>query len=109
MFSKVLDSLKLTQDTQRLESRKSRSGQSRLRGRSKKVGKSVLFVTKDSSEVSKAIGALPGVEVKNVKDLSVLDLAPGSHPIRLTVYSKSAIEEIAKIKSTHLEVMVKTQ
>jgi hypothetical protein len=25
------------------------------------------------------------------------------------VYSKSAIEEIRKIKSTHLEVMVKTQ
>ena len=106
---KVLESLKLTQDTDRLESRKSRSGQSRLRGRSKKVGKSVLFVTKDDKEVSKAIGALPGVEVKSVKDLSVLDLAPGSHPIRLTVYSKSAIEEIAKIKSTHLELMVKTQ
>ena len=106
---KVLESLKLTQDTDRLESRKSRSGQSRLRGRSKKVGKSVLFVTKDDKEVSKAIGALPGVEVKSVKDLSVLDLAPGSHPIRLTVYPKSAIEEIAKIKSTHLEVMVKSQ
>jgi hypothetical protein len=27
----------------------------------------------------------------------------------LTVYSKSAIEEIAKIKSTHLELMVKVQ
>ena len=106
---KVLESLKLTQDTDRLESRKSRSGQSRLRGRSKKVGKSVLFVTKEDKEMSKAIGALPGVEVKSVKDLSVLDLAPGSHPIRLTVYSKSAIEEIGKIKSTHLEVMVKTQ
>ena len=74
---KVLESLKLTQDTDRLESRKSRSGQSRLRGRSKKVGKSVLFVTKDDKEMSKAIGALPGVEVKSVKDLSVLDLAPG--------------------------------
>ena len=108
-ISKVLDSLKLTQDTERLEARKSRSGQSRLRGRSKKVGKSVLIVTKDSTEISKAIGALPGVEVKNAKDLSVLDLAPGAHPIRLTVYSKSAIEEIAKIKSTHLELMVKTQ
>lgn len=106
---KILESLKLTQDTDRLESRKSRSGQSRLRGRSKKVGKSVLFVTKEDKEMSKAIGALPGVEVKSVKDLSVLDLAPGSHPIRLTVYSKSAIEEIAKIKSTHLEVMVKSQ
>ena len=106
---KILDSLKLTPDVKRLESRKSRSGKSLLRGRSKKVGKSVLFVTKDSSQLSKAIGALPGVEARNAKELSVLDLAPGSDPIRLTVYSKSAIEEIAKIKSTHLEIMVKTQ
>jgi large subunit ribosomal protein L4e len=106
---KVLDSLKLSQDVKRLDARKPRSGQSRLRGRSKKVGKSVLFVTIDSSNLTKAIGAIPGVEVKNAKNLSVLDLAPGSDPIRLTVYSKSAIEEIGKIKSTHLEVMVKTQ
>ena len=106
---KVLDSLKLSQDIERLQTRKPRSGQSRLRGRSKKVGKSVLFVTKDTSNISKAIGSLPGVEVRKVTDLSILDLAPGAHPIRLTVYSKSAIEEIAKIKSTHLELMVKTQ
>ncbi|MCE2614987.1 MAG: 50S ribosomal protein L4, partial [Nitrosopumilus sp. (ex Thoosa mismalolli)] len=108
-ITKVLDSLKLSQDVKRLDARKPRSGQSRLRGRSKKVGKSVLFVTKDAANISKAIGALPGVEAINAKDLSVLDLAPGSDPIRLTVYSKSAIEEIGKIKSTHLEVMVKTQ
>lgn len=108
-ITKVLDSLKLSQDVKRLDARKARSGQSRLRGRSKKVGKSVLFVTKDATKLSKAIGALPGVEATSAKDLSVLDLAPGSDPIRLTVYSKSAIEEIAKIKSTHLEVMVKTQ
>jgi large subunit ribosomal protein L4e len=106
---KIMDSLKLSQDVERLNARKPRSGQSRLRGRTKKVGKSVLFVTADSSNLSKAIGALPGVEVKSVKELSVLDLAPGSDPIRLTVYSKSAIDEIGKIKSTHLELMVKTQ
>jgi len=108
-ISKVLDSLKLSQDVKRLQSRKPRSGKPSLRGRSKKVGKSVLFVTRDSSNISKATGAFPGVEVRSVKDLSVLDLAPGSDPIRLTVYSKSAIEEIGKIKSTHLEVLVKTQ
>ena len=108
-ISKVLDSLKLSQDVKRLQSRKPRSGKPSLRGRSKKVGKSVLFVTRDPSNISKATGAFPGVEVRSVKDLSVLDLAPGSDPIRLTVYSKSAIEEIGKIKSTHLEVLVKTQ
>ena len=108
-MTKILDSLNLSQDLKRLESRKPRSGQSRLRGRSKKVGKSVLFVTVDSSKISKAIGTLAGVEARNVRDLSVLDLAPGSDPIRLTVYSKSAIKEIGKIKSTHLELMVRTQ
>ena len=107
--SKLLDSLKLSQDVKRLQSRKPRSGKPSLRGRSKKVGKSVLFVTRDPSNISKATGAFPGVETRSVKDLSVLDLAPGSDPIRLTVYSKSAIEDIGKIKSTHLEVMVKTQ
>ncbi|WP_316505221.1 50S ribosomal protein L4 [Nitrosopumilus sp.] len=107
--SKILDALKILQDVKRLESRKARSGKSLLRGRSKKVGKSVLFVTKDATKISKAIGSFPGIEARNAKDLSVLDLAPGSDPIRLTVYSKSAIEEIKKIKSTHLELMVKTQ
>ena len=63
-ISKILDSLKLKEDVERLESRKVRSGQSRLRGRSKKVGKSVLFVTKDVSNLSKAVGSFPGVEVK---------------------------------------------
>jgi len=106
---KVLESLKLSKDVERLKSRKARTGQSSLRGRSKKVGKSVLFVTKDATKISKACGSIPGVEAKSIKDLSVLDLSPGSDPIRLTVYSKGAIEEIAKIKSTHLNLMEKIQ
>lgn len=108
-MGKVLESLKLADDVGRLQARKPRTGKSSLRGRSKKVGKSVLFVTKDPANIKKACGAFPGVEARSVKDLSVLDLAPGSDPIRLTVYSRNAIEEIAKIKSTHLEIMVKTQ
>ena len=66
-----------------------------------------MFVVKNADKLAKACGSFPGVEAKSAKDLSVLDLAPGSDPIRLTVYSKSAIEEIAKIKSPHLELMVK--
>lgn len=108
-MQKILEALKLSQDVKRLESRKARSGKSRLRGRPKKVGKSVLFVTKSSESISKACGAFPGVDARAAKDLSVLDLAPGSNLIRLTVFSKGAIEEIAKIKSPHLELMVKTR
>ena len=106
---RILEELHLHADTQRLESRKARSGKSSLRGRSKKVGKSVLFVVKDATSLSQAVGALSGVEAKRVESLSVLDLAPGSEPGRLVVYSESAIDSIGKIQSTHLEIMVKTR
>ena len=59
-----------------------------------------------SEKLAKACNAIPGIDVKMVKELSVLDLAPGAHPIRLTVYSKSALDDIAKIKSSHLDLMV---
>ncbi len=106
-MKQVLDALNLTGDIDRLRRRKPRTGKSALRGRPKKIGTSVLFVTKSAEMISRAIGGFPGVTARAVRDLSVLDLAPGSDPIRLTVYSKGAIAEIAKIKSPHLELMVK--
>lgn len=105
----IIKSLGLSEDVERLKNRKARTGKSSLRGRGKKVGKSILFVTKSAQNTSKACGSIPGVDARAVSDLSVLDLAPGSTLIRLTVYSRAAIEELAKIKSTHLEVMVKIQ
>ncbi len=105
-MKKILEALHLTPDVERLLSRKARSGKSALRGRATKIGRSALFVTKDASNLSKACGSFPGLEACSVKNLSVLDLAPGAVPIRLTIYSKSAIEEISKIKSPHLEIMV---
>ena len=103
---KVLDSLNLIQDVDRLKSRKARSGKSLLRGRGAKIGKSVLFVVSNAKLLSNACGAIPGVDARAAKDLSVLDLAPGGAPIRLVVYSKSALKEIEKIKSPHLELLV---
>lgn len=104
---KIFDSLHLTQDVSRLENRlKRRSGKSQLRGRSTKVGKSVLFVVKDSKNLSKACGSVPGVDVVDVRNLSVVNLAPGAVPIRLTVFSKGSVEEIGNLKSPHLELMV---
>jgi len=63
-------------------------------------------VVKDSKNLSKVCDTFLGVDVKSVNNLSVLDLVPGSQPIRLTVFSKGAIEDLAKIKSPHLELMV---
>lgn len=103
----LLDSLNLTDDVDRLRDRKNRTGKSALRGRSKKVGTSVLFVAKSADRLARAAGGFPGVTARSAKNLSVLDLAPGADPIRLTVYSKGALDEIAGIKSTHLDLMEK--
>ena len=103
---KILEDLKLIQDVKRLDNRKKRSGKVALRGRTKKTGKSALFVLGNAKNVKNACGAIPGVDACSAKDLSVLDLAPGSDLIRLTIFSKKAIEEISKIKSRHLELMV---
>jgi large subunit ribosomal protein L4e len=106
-LSKIFHSLNLLQDVKRLEDRlKRRSGKSQLRGRSTKTGKSVLLVVKDAKNLSKACGSLVGVDVVEAKNLSVLDLAPGAKPVRLAAFSKSAIEELGKIKSPHLQLMV---
>jgi large subunit ribosomal protein L4e len=104
-ITKVFDALKLSGDIARLEKRKARSGRAVIRGRKTKIGKSILFVTKDAKTLAKACGSFPGVDVRTVNDLSVLDLAPGSNLVRLTVYTKSAISEIGNLKSRHLELM----
>ena len=65
-----------------------------------------MFVVTKSEKLSKACKGIPGIDVKMVNDLSVLDLAPGGVPIRLTVYTKSALNQLTKIKSPHLELMV---
>jgi len=105
-MKKIIELLNLSDDVKRLEKRKPRSGKVALRGRKSKVGKSILFVVSNSSKIENACSSIPGVDARSVKDLSILDLAPSSKPIRLTVYSKKAIDEISKIKSTHLELMV---
>jgi len=53
-MNKIFDALNLTQDVKRLESRKPRSGKSALRGRKKKVGKSILVVAKNPKKLSSA-------------------------------------------------------
>ena len=57
--------------------------------------KSPLIVVAGGS-ILKAAANLAGVDVVTVKDLSVKDLAPGTHPGRLTLFSEGALPEIEK-------------
>jgi large subunit ribosomal protein L4e len=44
--------------------------------------------------------SLPGVDVIAVDSLNVMDLFPGSKPIRLTVYSQNAIDVLKKLNAS---------
>ncbi|MHA1989406.1 MAG: 50S ribosomal protein L4 [Candidatus Hodarchaeales archaeon] len=82
-----------------------RSGKGKRRGRKYKNAKSVLFIhgdpDKDSKEVVpivKSARNLPGVDICSVSQLNAELLAPGTHPGRLAVWSKTAIKQLEEKK-----------
>jgi large subunit ribosomal protein L4e len=88
-----LESAGLHADVERADERKVRAGRGKTRGRKYRRPKSILFVT--SEEPSKAARNLAGVDVATAANVSAEDLAPGTHAGRLTVWTESAIEEVA--------------
>ena len=91
----VLTKLGLGADLERAKSKgRIVLGTSRRRNRSS--GVSVLVVVSKDSDVMKLSRSLPGVNVKDVDSLNVMDLLPGSKPIRLTLYSQNAINALKK-------------
>ncbi len=86
----------LLPDIQRVKNGISRrAGKGKFRGRTHKKGKGPLIVVSGDEGISRAARNLPGVEVTRVNTLTIRQLAPGSHVGRLTVYSESALTEIA--------------
>ncbi len=72
------------------------SGKARMRGRAYRERKGPLFVVKHDKGLKRAAASIPGVDVVEVSSLSVLDLAPGGRAGRLTLWTESAIKELAK-------------
>ncbi|HIE13722.1 TPA: 50S ribosomal protein L4, partial [Candidatus Bathyarchaeota archaeon] len=79
------------------ESVKVRAGKGKMRGRRKKMAVGPLIVVSQDNGIMKAARNIPGVDVSTVKDLNVELLAPGTHPGRLTIWTKSSIEALKKI------------
>jgi large subunit ribosomal protein L4e len=119
----LLHALGLNDELKRVDfSRKPRSGTARRRGRQARSAVSAIIVVSsadsDSSRndgkidvnntitnnnsrnknIANLSGSIRGIDIKQVKDLSVLDFAPGSKPIRLTIFSESAIKELDNLK-----------
>ncbi|MGD1835463.1 MAG: 50S ribosomal protein L4 [Nitrososphaeraceae archaeon] len=66
---------------------------------------SAILIVSNDDKIGRLDNSIPGISVKKLKDLSVLDLAPGSKPVRLTIFSKQAIEDLKEFKSTQNIVM----
>ena len=76
------------------EGSKRRTGKARLRGRVYRTRVGPLIVVTNDRGVGKAACGIPGVEVTRVDSLSVMDLAPGGVPGRLTLWTESALNTL---------------
>ncbi|MGC9210043.1 MAG: 50S ribosomal protein L4 [Acidilobus sp.] len=108
--SAVLQEIKRTSDARELlkklgvysdieraaEGTKIRSGKGKMRGRRYVEPKSILFILEDhKSPFAMAVRGFPGVDVVRPELVSVLELAPGGEPGRLTVITTKAVEALA--------------
>jgi large subunit ribosomal protein L4e len=90
----LLEALGVHSDVERAdEGRTVRGGRGTTRGRKYRRPKSLLFVT--TGEPSKAARNLAGVDVATAGEVNAEDLAPGGQGGRLTVFTESALEEVA--------------
>jgi large subunit ribosomal protein L4e len=79
------------------ESRKIRAGKGKMRGRRKKRAVGPLLVVAENGGIMRAARNIPGMDVVKVNNLNVELLAPGTHPGRLTMWSKSAFEKLGEL------------
>ena len=93
---KALHAIGLTEDLQRADNKHIRSGHGKARGRKYKQPVGPLIVVAEESKIITAAQNIPGVEITDVNHLSAEQLAPGTHPGRLTLYTQAAIQKMEK-------------
>jgi large subunit ribosomal protein L4e len=74
---------------------KRRSRGASYRGFATRRRRGPLFILNENRGVENAARGIPGVEARLARDLNILDLAPGSHPGRLTIWSESAMKSLS--------------
>lgn len=89
---KILRNLGVWDDVERASNRKARGGRGSVRGRPFKHPISALLVVSKRQGAERAFRNFVGVGVVDVSSLNVSDLAPGTHPGRLTIWTESALK-----------------
>jgi large subunit ribosomal protein L4e len=91
---KVLKGLGFKDELSRSMVKKVRSGIGKLRNRKYRKKKGLLVVVGKDCPLMKSVANIPGIDVVVAKGLNVELLAPGAMPGRVTLWTKSAVEEI---------------
>lgn len=89
-----LNKIGMQRELERVKVRKARSGKGKLRRGKFKNRVGPLIVVKKDEGIVKACRNIRGLEAVEVKKLNAETLSPGAHGIRLTIWSKSALEEL---------------
>jgi len=76
------------------ESLKEQAGKGKLRGRRMKHAVGPLLVVTENGGIIQAARNILGVDISTVNNLNAELLAPGTHPGRLTIWSRSAFEKL---------------
>ncbi|OWT33692.1 50S ribosomal protein L4 [Methanobrevibacter sp. 87.7] len=74
--------------------KKIRAGRGKTRGRKYRKAKGPLVVVGDDKGIKLGARNHAGVDVVSVENLNAELLAPGTHPGRLTIFTKSAVEKL---------------
>lgn len=94
----TLERLEFKDELKRTEERKIRAGKGKLRGRKYKRKKGLLIVVSKDCKLVKSGKNIPGVDIVEVNRLNADLLAPGASVGRMTLFTNSAIERLAKEK-----------
>jgi large subunit ribosomal protein L4e len=79
------------------ESRKTRAGKGKGRGRRIKQAVGPLIVVNEDKGIVEAARNIPGIDIVTVNNLNTEMLAPGTHPGRLTIWTANTVERLSKL------------
>jgi large subunit ribosomal protein L4e len=85
------------------DSKKIRRGVGKSRNRRYTMRRGPLIIYDVSEGLHKSFRNLPGVELTNVDNLNLLDLAPGGHLGRFCIWTKGAFEKLDSLFGTYEE------
>ena len=94
-ISDALVKIGLKEELVRVSQKKVRAGVGKARGRRYKSKSGPLLVLHGENQ-GKTIRNIPGVDACRVSSLNCERLSPGSHSIRLTIFTESAVQEIGE-------------